>query len=86
MHVAYLTGVADRYAIGADRDRPRDEAIAALHEITRDPVVLGHAMGGFLHRAATESGGWTAAAELLRQAGADEDIGAARRQALSERP
>lgn len=86
MQIANLTGIADRYAIGRDQDRPRDEAIAALHEITRDPAILGRVMGSFLHRADAESAGWAAAAELLRAAGADEDVAAARLQALRERP
>lgn len=85
MQVAELAGTAGRYALGGDRDRPRDEAVAALHEITADPVVLGHVLGGFLYRVETESAGHAAAVELLRAAGADEATAAAHLAALRER-
>lgn len=85
MQVAEIAGTASRYALGGDRDRPRDEAVAALHEITRDPVVLGHVLGGFFYRVETKSAGHAAAVELLRAAGADEATAAVHVEALRER-
>ena len=62
----------------------RDQALADLGGVQRDPVVLGVVLGDYVHRIA--SGPQSDAAvlwpvvELLRAAGADEDV--ARQQAV----
>jgi hypothetical protein len=66
MALSRATGAAELWAIGRYRDRPRDEAVAALHEITRDPFVLGVGMGLAL------ADDHPAVVELYRAAGADE--------------
>jgi hypothetical protein len=85
MASAQISGLADRLTVGVDRDTPRDEAVAEVHAISADPVVLGVVLGGFLHRVDTESAEWQPAVELLRAAGADEDTAAAVRVWLSAR-
>lgn len=85
MQVAKAAGAAARYGIGLDRDRPRDEALAELREISTDSVVLGHVLAGFLYRVEMESAGYEPVVELLRAAGADEDAAAAELDALRER-
>ena len=76
--VAQLTVAALGWVIGDRRYRSRDEAIAALHEISTDPAVLGVALGRAL--AHVELDGMRAyqrLAELYRAAGADERVAAA---------
>lgn len=87
MQLATLSGTAQRWGIGALRDRPLDEAVAALHEITRDPLVLGVALGNAM--AGVELDGYASYArlvEMFRAAGADEDVAAAHLQWLRGRP
>lgn len=48
MASAKVSGAAELWAIGRYRDRPRSEALAALAEITADPVSLGDALGTYL--------------------------------------
>lgn len=50
------------------------DAVAELHAITSDPVALGYALGVFLHRVENEPTSNRPAVDLLRAAGADEDI------------
>jgi hypothetical protein len=45
MALARVTGAAEHWGFGDRRDRPRDQAVAALHAITRDPFVLGIGQG-----------------------------------------
>jgi hypothetical protein len=85
MAVAMISGSASRLSIGRDKDVPRDQALAELHEISTDPAVLGHVLGGVLHRIETEHPYHLATAELLRAAGADEDVAAATLAWLLER-
>ena len=71
-------GIAQQWTFGNCSERPREEAIAALHALTRDGVVLGVARGVAL--AAFEFDGWPSyceLAELYKAAGADEHIAAA---------
>jgi hypothetical protein len=54
-------------------------AVAELQAITTDPVPLGYALGVFLHHVETESTSSNqAAVDMLRAAGADEEIAAAK--------
>jgi hypothetical protein len=47
--VAKVSGAGQRWAFARGfKDRPRAEAVAALQEITRDPVVFGIALGAAL--------------------------------------
>ena len=72
-----IMGIGHRWTFGNCSDRPRGEAIAALHASTRDGVVLGVALG--VAMAAFEFDGWPLyrnLAELYRAAGADEHIAA----------
>lgn len=67
--VARLSGCAMRHASG----RGEGEPIAELHEISTDPVLLGLAAAGYVHRQPGDEYG-AAALELLRAAGADEQV------------
>jgi hypothetical protein len=72
-----IMGIGQQWTFGNCPDRPREEAIAALHAVTRDGVVLGVALGVAL--AAFEIDGWPSyceLAELYRAAGADDHIAA----------
>jgi hypothetical protein len=73
MAAARVIGAAPRLATG---EVSRDEAVAELHAITNDPVPLGYALGVFLHRVETESTSNQPVVDLLRAAGAQEDIAA----------
>ncbi|MFI2650216.1 hypothetical protein [Micromonospora fulviviridis] len=66
--LAELSGVAGRYGSGSDRDRPRDEAVAAVRAVTTDPELLGIQAGVAL---ADPHGISAATVELLEAAGAD---------------
>jgi hypothetical protein len=77
LQLAKVSGTGQLWCFGAMKDRPRPEAIAAIHEESRDPAVLGIALGAAL--AAVELDGWVwneRLAELYRAAGADEQIAA----------
>ena len=66
--LAELSGVAGRYGTGADRDAPRDTAIAAVREVTTDALLLGIAAGVAM---ADPHGISVRTVELLDAAGAD---------------
>jgi hypothetical protein len=76
MALAKVSGAGQLWAFGRLKNRPRDEAVAALRAITRDPVVFGIALGGALHQADAEPWG-PALVDLFRAAGADEQVAAA---------
>lgn len=71
--LAELSGVAGRYGNGSDRDRPRDEAVAAVRAVTTDPVLLGIQAGVALADPHGISG---PTVELLKAAGADMQVAA----------
>ena len=71
---AKVAGSVKRLAWGADKDLPVEAKLADLWEITRDPQILGHAMGPYLAEEPPTAGG-RAAVDLLRAAGADEAQG-----------
>lgn len=71
--LARLEGTAGRYGYGRQRDAPRAEAIAELHEISMDPLVLGMAAGPDL---ASSHEYRRAGAEVLAAAGADMEVAA----------
>jgi hypothetical protein len=86
MAVAQVSGSADRLSVGRDKDWPRERALAELHSITRDPAVFGTVLGNVLYKIEAEPTGWGAeTAELLRAAGADEAVAAARVEWQRER-
>jgi hypothetical protein len=85
MAVAKISGSASRLSIGRDKDVPRDLAVAELHEISTDKDVLGEVLGDVLYEAKTQHPYHLATAELLRAAGADEDVAAAKLAELLER-
>lgn len=66
--LAELPGVAGRYGIGAGRDRPQEEAIAAVRAVTTDPQLLGIQAGVAL---ADRHGISEPVVRLLEAAGAD---------------
>ncbi|MFI6333182.1 hypothetical protein ACIBBG_33520 [Micromonospora chersina] len=66
--LAELSGVAGRYGTGSDRDRPREEAVAAVRAVTTDPKLLGIQAGVALADPHGISG---PTVELLAAAGAD---------------
>lgn len=71
--LAGVQGVARRYTAGTDRDRPRAEAIAAVHSETADPMLLGLAAGAM---AADPQRSMDSAVALLLEAGADPAVAA----------
>lgn len=71
--LAGLSGVAGRYGIGSDRDAPRDQAVAAVHEVTTDARLLGIQAGGAMADPRGISG---PIVELLEAAGADMAVAA----------
>ena len=71
--LAELSGVAGRYGHGTDRDKPRAEAIAAVHQVTTDPQLLGIQAGVALADPHGISG---PTVELLEAAGADMHLAA----------
>jgi hypothetical protein len=75
MAAARVVSAAARFALGGV-EVSRDDAVAELQAITRDPVALGYALGVFLHRVETESATNQVSVDALRAAGAEEDIAA----------
>ncbi|MFG2059656.1 hypothetical protein ACGFI9_37160 [Micromonospora sp. NPDC048930] len=69
--LAELSGVAGRYGIGTDRDKPREEAIAAVRAVTTEPELLGIEAGTAM---ADPRGLGGPTVELLRAAGADMEV------------
>lgn len=80
--VAQLIGVAARWSFGNRDTAPRAEAIAAVHAVSDDPVLLGIAAG---HHLASPHPHQHAGAELLRDAGADMAIAEERAAAIRSR-
>ena len=72
MAAARVIGAAPGLATGGEL--PREEAVAELHAITSDPVPLGYALGVFVHRVEVGLTSNQPVVDLLRAAGADEDI------------
>jgi hypothetical protein len=75
--VERVMGIGVRWTVGV-RSSMLGDAIAQMHAVTRDGVVLGVALGTAL--AAAEMDGWRSyreLAELYRRAGADEVVAAA---------
>jgi hypothetical protein len=70
---AELPGVAGRYGNGSDRDRPRDEALAAVRAVTTDARLLGIQAGVAMDDPHGISG---PTVELLKAAGADMQVAA----------
>lgn len=74
--LAKIAGEGQRWAFGDWKDRPRAEAVAALHAITDDPVLYGLALGGALAYREEWPNTPPALVELYRSCGADEDVAA----------
>ena len=71
--LATLCEVAGRYGIGEDRHAPRAEAIAAVHEVTTNPWLLGIGAGVAMADPTGISG---PTLRLLEAAGADMRVAA----------
>ncbi|WP_330438829.1 hypothetical protein OHB44_28060 [Micromonospora sp. NBC_00821] len=71
--LAGLSGVAGRYGTGSDRDAPRDQAVAAVRQVSTDPRLLGIQAGVALADPKGISG---PTVELLQAAGADMEVAA----------
>lgn len=80
--LAALSGVAARYGWGTMRDAPRDEAVAAVHEVTADPRLLGIECG---HALVDPHGTKAGTVDLLRAAGANPEVAAAAEAELRAR-
>lgn len=74
MAVAKVSGAIRRLAIGETPKPHQRFALAELHEITQDPVVFGHVLGGLLVEQEESSvpDWYGRAVALLRAAGVDE--------------
>lgn len=72
--VASLSGAVSRMTRGDVRDLSRPAKLQRIRQISTDPLVLGHVLGPYLAPEHPEYAGADAeAAELLREAGADEE-------------
>ncbi|MDM4721440.1 hypothetical protein QTQ03_18210 [Micromonospora sp. WMMA1363] len=80
--LAVLSGTAARYGIGDRRDVPREVAVAAVHSVTTDPVLLGIQAGVALVDPHGING---QIVELLRAAGADMTVAQQHAVEVSER-
>lgn len=76
LELAKISGAGQRWTFGDLRDLPQAEAVAALHTITRDPVLYGLALGGALADLEENPQWGPALIELYRACGADEDVAA----------
>ncbi len=73
LQLASVSGAGERWAVGPLKDRPIEEAVDAVLAESRDPIVLGAALGAAL--ATIELDGYASyerLAEVYRRAGADE--------------
>jgi Na+-transporting methylmalonyl-CoA/oxaloacetate decarboxylase gamma subunit len=83
---AQLSGAVSRLTRGDQQGLTRSEKLAVIAEITTVPAVLGKVMGPLLTPEHPEFGPADAeAVELLRAAGADEQVAAATAAAIEER-
>jgi hypothetical protein len=71
LKAAQVYGEVERLTFGPGGPPPVDWCVARLHEITTDPVVLGHILGSYLAYA-DRSDRYQPAIDMLRAAGADE--------------
>ncbi|WP_199509332.1 hypothetical protein [Nucisporomicrobium flavum] len=85
---ARVAAMVDRVSAGGPASDPAS-ALPALRAISRDPVVLGDALGDYLHRVVagpqSDTIRYWPALELLRAAGADEERAAAKAAWLRSR-
>lgn len=70
MTLAVLTGLVERLT-GGGQHTTGGRDVTLVHEISADPVALGHLLGIYLARA-DEDPHYAEAVRLLRAAGADE--------------
>lgn len=75
---AQLSEAAELWAIGRNRDAPHEVKVIAMHAISRDPVALGNALGAPLVDVEDGHDRMRPVVDLLRAAGADEAIAAAK--------
>jgi hypothetical protein len=76
LKAAQVYGEVERLTFGPAGTPPVAWCVARLHEITTDPVVLGHILGSYLAYA-DRSDWYQPAVVMLRAAGADEAPGRA---------
>jgi len=78
MDAAEVAEAVQRLVLSGRRQVPRDEAKAALRAVSDDPAVLGQVLGDYLHRvvvgAQADAARYWPVLDLLRAAGADEDV------------
>jgi hypothetical protein len=90
MDAAEVAGTVERYALGDRRRAPLDEAKAAVRAVSDDPAVLGEVLGDYLHRvvvgAQADAARYWPVLDLLRAAGADEDVARERAAWLRRQP
>lgn len=82
IELARVSGVASRYGNGTMRTADRDVALAAVHAVSTDRVLLGIAAG---HALVDPHGINGAVVDLLRTAGADMEVAAAAEAELRAR-
>jgi hypothetical protein len=70
LEVAQVSGTVERMMATAGPIREH-AAVAIVHAVSRDPLVLGQVLGAYAVRVETEPR-FAAVVELLREAGADE--------------
>jgi hypothetical protein len=75
--LAEISGIGQRYCRGTASGRPRDEALAAMYAVTRDPVLYGLALGAALSDLEQFPQWGSGLVELYRAAGPDEHVAAA---------
>jgi hypothetical protein len=90
MDAAEVAETVERYTLGDQRRAPLEESKAAVRAVSDDPAVLGEVLGDYLHRVVV---GVQADAvrlwpvlDLLRAAGADEDVARERAAWLRRHP
>lgn len=71
LKAAEVYGEVERLAFGPGGPPPVEWCVARLHEITTDPIVLGHILGSYLAYA-DRSDRYQPAVDMLRAAGAGE--------------
>jgi hypothetical protein len=71
LEVAQVSGTVERMLVTAGPIHV-DDAVAEVRAVSRDPLVLGQVLGAYVVRTETEPR-FAVVAELLREAGADEE-------------
>jgi hypothetical protein len=73
--IAQLSGAVENLIVGVGKRVYAEPAVAQLHEISADPLLLGDVLGTYLAHL-EENEFYDGAVQLLRLAGADEQAAA----------